>query len=279
MTVRRSQIDADGNQLWVLISQIEHARISGELAQAWHEDAFPSPEAREELIAATFHHDDGWALWEIRPGVDPETGKPRSFTEMPLAESLSQWRASIEICQKLGPLAAWTVAGHFSYLLRHSDAWQHRTSSSRQPSVGPVTDSDHEKQAAAWLEEFDARRQDWLIAWQKQRPDLHTAAAATDASTLLQLWDRMSLWLCCSEPTESYEIETTTSEPLTMKPCGAGQVELSPWPLSIDVYRPNVVASAVPVAHYATTDALAEAEHSDVTLSWELRAKAAEPTD
>jgi hypothetical protein len=33
--IRRNQTDDDGQAAWLLISQIEHARLSGEMAAAW----------------------------------------------------------------------------------------------------------------------------------------------------------------------------------------------------------------------------------------------------
>lgn len=270
MTVRRPHTTDDGRESWALISQIEHARISGELAEAWHADVFASAAAREELIGAAFHHDDGWVEWEKRPGVDPELGQPRSFTEMPLADSLPIWRKSIEACEPFGPLAARTVAGHFTYLLRNSDMWEQRPSVLGGASAAPIIDEEGERQATAWLDEFDARRQEWLLAWQRQQPERHTAEAATDASLLLAMWDRISLWLCCSEATEPHEIETTTSEPQLLIPVGERQVELYPWPLKLDVYRPQVLATIVPVARYPSADAMAAAARREVDLSWEL---------
>lgn len=269
VTIRRSQCDDQGRDLWVIISQIEHARIAGELAEVWHEDVFASPAAREELVAAAFHHDDGWAEWELQPGVDDD-GRPRTFTEMPLGQALQIWRASITTCEAFGPLAAMTTAAHFSYLLRHAELWQARPTELGHHIPAPDAET---HQAAAWLEEYDERRQEWMVQWRRQRPECHTAAAAAAGLMLLQLWDRMSLWLCCSEPTEPFEIEAP-HEPVTMIPISPGHVQVRPWPLKIDVYRPQVEAARVPVARYTLAEALAAVDRSPVTLTWELRAGA-----
>lgn len=273
MTIRRNQTAADGGQQWLLISQLEHARISGELASAWHADAFATPAVREQIIEMVFHHDDGWLEWERSPGVDPAEGRPRTFTEMPHSLALPIWRKSIEVCETIGPLAALTVAAHFSHLLRQSEtpSTPPATPAERcDELVAPNCDASQQASPAKlWLEEFDARRQGWFSAWQQQDPQRHTAQVAADALTLLQLWDRISLWLCCSDPTEAFEIEAL-HEPVTMIPISTGHARIRPWPLSIDVYRPSVEAVAVPVAFYPTAEALAAADHRAVCLRWEL---------
>jgi len=91
--IRRTSDDA-----WLLITQTEHARIAAELAAAWGNDRFPPLPLPEWLLPAIRHHDDGWTLWDSSPQIDPETGQPRDFTEMPMAESTAIWTRSIEIC-------------------------------------------------------------------------------------------------------------------------------------------------------------------------------------
>src|SRR5689334_22023337 len=100
--IRRPQPGVDSQPQWVLISQVEHARVSGELAEHWAAGALAP---RDELVATIYHHDDGWREWEQRPDVDPEPGRPRAFTEMPLADSLVIWQRSIDAAARLGNLA------------------------------------------------------------------------------------------------------------------------------------------------------------------------------
>jgi len=53
--IRRNLTLVDGTPLWLLISQVEHARVSGELTEFWQQP-FPS-----EVVDAITQHDDGWA--------------------------------------------------------------------------------------------------------------------------------------------------------------------------------------------------------------------------
>ena len=83
-----------------LISQVEHARVSGELVRHWHE------QFSHDVVEAIAHHDDGWAAWEAEPKLNPEIGAPYSFLEMPLAESLVIWDHSIAAARQV-----WAAGG------------------------------------------------------------------------------------------------------------------------------------------------------------------------
>src|SRR5690242_18324673 len=95
--IRRLEQHPDRGDSWLLIPQIEHARLAGRLAENWGAAPFGTLPARDELIVAVEHHDDGWADWDRRPAVDAERGTPIEFTEMPLADALGIWRQSIDI--------------------------------------------------------------------------------------------------------------------------------------------------------------------------------------
>ena len=75
------------------------------------------------LRYAARHHDDGWAAWDQRPGVD-EQGVPVNLDQMRLVDSLSIWERSIELSTIHSPLAGYLVAGHFSRLLGRFTSWQ-----------------------------------------------------------------------------------------------------------------------------------------------------------
>ena len=66
----------DGAAIWLLVSQVEHARISGELVRHWREEFSP------DVVDAIAHHDDGWSEWENEPKLN-STGRQlaRSWRE------------------------------------------------------------------------------------------------------------------------------------------------------------------------------------------------------
>lgn len=95
---------------WLLISQVEHASLAAALAEAWNFNGSRMAALRDELVQAVRQHDAGWAAWEQSPGVDPDSGRPRDFTEMPMPEATGIWSRSIAFClehhppPKTGPL-------------------------------------------------------------------------------------------------------------------------------------------------------------------------------
>ncbi|QDU39823.1 hypothetical protein Mal4_41710 [Maioricimonas rarisocia] len=91
---------------WLLIAQTEHARIAAELARAWGNDRFAPLSLADWLVPAIRHHDDGWSDWDDAPHVDPETGTPRDFTEMAMADATAIWRRSIAVCSRAAGRAA-----------------------------------------------------------------------------------------------------------------------------------------------------------------------------
>lgn len=93
-------IRRESEKSWVLISQVDHAVISAEVAAAWGNDAVHALPLRNELLRAIRLHDDGWPSWEAWPSVDPKTGVPRDFTEMPMAEAAAIWSRSIDVAAR-----------------------------------------------------------------------------------------------------------------------------------------------------------------------------------
>ena len=77
--IRRDVYERESVSDWVLISQIEHARISAQLAHSWG-NAQLAPMicprgallayVRREVLATIRHHDDGWRDWSGHPDLD-----------------------------------------------------------------------------------------------------------------------------------------------------------------------------------------------------------------
>jgi len=78
----------------LLITQQAHAWVSGQLARAWGNGRVDPPEPREQVCLAAEQHDLGMASFDMRPDLDPETGFPVSFMDMPLERHLAVWRVA-----------------------------------------------------------------------------------------------------------------------------------------------------------------------------------------
>ena len=189
--IRREIKAMDGSAIWLFISQVDHAHVSGELMRHWQEN-LPA-----EVIEGISHHDDGWADWELEPKLKSELGAPYSFLEMPLEDSLSIWDRSIEAARKCGPLAGWIVAGHFYNLLADSE---HAT----------------EPRATAWLASKRKVRTAWLDEWVRaEKPT--SLEPAKHAQQMLLLADLFSLWLCCDCPVDETDASILRNSPMKVR--------------------------------------------------------------
>jgi hypothetical protein len=255
----RREVAAEGPMpaRWVLISQIEHARLAGRLAQHWGNGGFAPLLPYSEVLWAVYHHDDGWHAWDQAPDVDPQRGWPRAFTEMRIDDSLAIWSASIDGAGRAGHLEGYLVAGHFCALARRAAAWHQ-------------TDPDWQ-QAARFIAEHEAKMQDWLAAWEGANPTLNTHEVARQALAHLQFFDSLSLWFCCAEATSPDEVQSPGGPTLTLVPEDAHNLRLSPWPLSIESLNLEVPGRMVPAGHFASREALAAAPSQPVLLTWRLK--------
>jgi hypothetical protein len=110
--------DGDGH---IAVGQPAHAWVSGQLARAWGNARFGALDRREELCLAAEQHDAGMAAWEGRPTLNPETGLPRSFMELPLDEHLRIWWSAAPLVLPQSPYAALLVSLHGTALYERRD--------------------------------------------------------------------------------------------------------------------------------------------------------------
>jgi len=90
---------------FLLVSQVDHARLAADLAAAWGNDHIAGLPLAEWLVPAVRDHDEGWRAWEAAPTLNAN-GVPRQFTEMPAADATAIWTRSIETCASGPPSSA-----------------------------------------------------------------------------------------------------------------------------------------------------------------------------
>ncbi len=255
--IRREPSSTGAAAEWILISQTDHAHLAGRLAEHWGAAGFAPLVPREPLLWAIIHHDDGWHPWEASPGVDPSNGRPRSFTEMEISDSLAIWTGSIDTAAAAGPLEAYVVAGHFCALARRASAW--KNGDPRWTSI------------EQFLTHNERLMSDWLAEWLGNDPARRTLQIARLALSQVQFFDALSLWFCCSEPSGVERVQTPGGKELTVSPLSPWRVRLSPWPLTIDSLNLEIPARAVPVAGYTSREELAAVPSQPLQLHWELQ--------
>jgi hypothetical protein len=270
--IRRDARLADGAAAWILISQVEHARISAQLADhclgRFHSRAIG--EIREEVLAAIRHHDDGWLHWELSPRLHVEPRRPVSFMELETDEALSIWSRSIERAATEGSLAGWMVAGHFCRLLDKFGG----------PDREPVT--------RQWCEQMQKQRAAWLDAWRQTDRNLHSIELADEALQWLWTFDEVSLWFCCRCPSAGDRL-TSAVQPNRVGRGSPIEMELAvpssraaaeprgsavgkPWRFDAPSLALETCALIVPAIRYENSAEMLAASANHV-LRWHFRAE------
>lgn len=213
----------------IVIGQPAHAWVSGQLARAWGNDRFASPAPREEVWLAAEQHDTGMADWDLEPTLNPETGRPHAFMELPLETHLALWTAGPRRVLAQSRYAALLVSMHGSGLYGRRN----------------LDDAPPEEAAAirAFLEERRIFERD-LSAGLVADPAVGEAAAPEAVarnSRLVWAWDALSLALLlrwAPYRTEEVPAGATDRAALELRPAGAeGRFTLEPWPFAGDRLR------------------------------------------
>jgi uncharacterized protein DUF3891 len=178
----------DGDAV-VCIGQQAHAWLSGQLARNW---ALDPVEPWEEVCLAAEQHDLGMAEWDAAPELNPETGLPYSFIEMPLATHLRLWTAAPAKMLPQSRYAAVLVSMHGTALYEKRDL--SRMSDEQAHAVQTYLAGQRELQArlGAGLEHL---RHNQRLIW---------------------IWDFLSLALCLrweGRSVEGIELREGTIEP------------------------------------------------------------------
>ena len=95
-----------------VVTQIDHAGFSAQLAGLWRTDGLPAHPRREELLFAIREHDNGWAEIDSAPRAEPTSGRPVDFLSLPDDERLDVWERGVERHAEEHPWAAALIGRH-----------------------------------------------------------------------------------------------------------------------------------------------------------------------
>ncbi len=206
----------------ICITQPTHAWVAGQLARAWGNDRFGTFAPWEEVCLGAEQHDIGWHQWEGAPTLNPTTGYPHSFTELPTAVSIDIWTRVKEVVMPLGRYPALLISLHGTGLFQRYTSWQRST------------------EATQLVERYLSSEevfQQHLVNVLQSDPHYESYATPTAIALNRQLvatWDTLSLMLCMGvhSPRQVEQVPTATGETnLVLAPIDADptRITVAPW--------------------------------------------------
>ena len=215
-----------------IVMQVDHSLVSGRLAELW-----PGLEPRESVLTAAALHDCGWRSWEAAPRLDQETGAPQNFLRVDIALHLAFYETGIGEVTARDRYAGMLVGKHLAGIYRQRYGTQAALAMQRAPA------------AQAKVDEFVGRVEQRFLALQRELgvPD----EEFWHNYVLLQVFDRLSLWLCKGDPagTGRMQIALPGDEVLTVEPTADG-CSLDPWPLASGPVEISAPVRVVPLTGY-----------------------------
>ena len=171
-----------------IVMQVDHSDVAGDLASLW-----PGLEPRESVLTAATLHDIGWRSWEACPRLDAETGRPQNFLSVDIGLHLEFYDAGIAEVTARDRYAGMLVGKHLAGIYRQRYGTQAALKLTRAP------------EAQAMIDEFVGRVEERFLALQRE-------LGVSDEEfwrnyVLLQVFDRLSLWLCKGDPAGTGSME------------------------------------------------------------------------
>lgn len=227
-----------------IVMQVDHAVVSGQLAEAWGGSAVPVLDPREAVITAARLHDIGWRHWEAAARLNADTGRPANFLDVVIDDHLRLYRLGIEEVEAVDPYAGMLVAMHAAGIYTGRFGTQPALLLSRAPAVQEVVDAFVAEQEARFGAARDALGVDQGDLWRNYM--------------LLQVFDRLSLRLCLGDPGGMGPLEIALPEDrvLTVALDDDGVERLDPWPFTVDELVVEVPTRTIPLEGYADDAAL-----------------------
>jgi Protein of unknown function (DUF3891) len=213
--------DPDG---LIVITQPVHAWIAAQLARNWGNAQFGLFAPWEEVCLGAEQHDIGMAAWERAPTLNPKTGRPYSFMNMPTRAHVRGWTEAGRLALVQGRYAALLTSLHGTGLYEKYHDWARDTPEDAQAA------RDYLRDEHAFQEELlDAIRRDPVYALYA------TDEAVARNRRLVAAWDRLSLALChgVRAPVTVPDVPTADGETaLTLAPVDDDplNVTVDPWP-------------------------------------------------
>ena len=217
----------------VMITQNDHAQLSGLFAAHWGNAQFETPHPYGSLVRAAMFHDRGWIRYETSPQLDPETNKTPNYRDVPTDRfQLEAFEWAGDWLYAIDPYAGLMIAKHRTGL------WQRRYGViSHPPGI-------QRGKLPPEIDAFIARSE----AKQKRAAQSLDAGELAVNYRLLQVWDLMSLYICSTEVLKPDRVEPVpvsysgdAAVAMALVPLEKQTIGLDPYPFDQPSLTTNVI--------------------------------------
>lgn len=206
----------------ICITQPTHAWVSGQLAQVWGGETFGSFTPHEAVCLSAEQHDIGWLPWEATPTLNPKTGYPHSFMEVPPEVHTKLWAGAKQLAMPMGRYVTLLISLHGTGLYERFTSWQKSLEATRVVQAFLEQEKEFQQQLIHRLQQ-DPYYQQHVI------PE-----AIARNQRLVAVWDSLSLAICMGVTTQRQfeQVPMATGETtLTLTPINHDPAQLTadPW--------------------------------------------------
>jgi hypothetical protein len=236
----------------ILIRQTDHAQVSGLFARHWGNETFARLDPYDSVCLAAAEHDRGWMAWESNPRLNPQTGLPRNFLDLPIDEHYRMYVQGIEEVLEEDLYAGLLVSMHLAGIYRS-------TLARRAPLASLHKENPETEKVEAAVHRLGLQQNDLRERLRKRQPAELDEAHVEANYRLLRFFDLLSLYLCTARVAETTVGPLPTNylggeTNLVLRPLDDRTVVISPYPFRDSVLEVPVEFRAVPNKRYSGDD-------------------------
>ncbi|MGQ0550874.1 MAG: DUF3891 family protein [Armatimonadota bacterium] len=237
----------------ILIRQLDHSALSGEFARHWGNERFERPAPLEPVALASARHDEGWRGPDDEPYFDPAQRGPLHFRDITVPEHVVLYAKGVDRITALDPYAGLLVSMHGAGFY------------ARRYGTFPVKMSKLTEEVREVADAFVAEQEALQAAlkrhiWDPMQRRSEFERRLWTHYELLQVWDRLSLFVCLNDPSRPAEdrlgpMPVTADGPVTelrVRTTGDGVMMLDPYPFGVAALEARVTARAISDRRYET---------------------------
>lgn len=109
------------SESFILVTQHDHAMISGKLAQNWKDDYFLGLERKGEVVLAAREHDRGWIELDAAPLWNEKGQRPYSFDDYPYLPKITSYKKGIDEVENMSIYAGLLCSLHFASFVQETN--------------------------------------------------------------------------------------------------------------------------------------------------------------